>query len=169
VDEDSLRRPQPVCMLLACCNPSKLKGTVQLFHKKWGYNIRVTLEEEAGPSGSAPPPAPHAPGEDDDDEDVDDLSPLDEEWDNQGHKAAPAPDGAAPGSRAATEVPADAAPSPMAMDEAVAAAEPADAQVVAGQAEASEGLGALDQGATSPRGARGRSRLRRWRGGPPRS
>jgi hypothetical protein len=34
VDEDSLRYRQPVRMHIACRNPDKLKGVIQLFHKK---------------------------------------------------------------------------------------------------------------------------------------
>jgi hypothetical protein len=37
VDEASIHSRQPVRMLLACRNPDKLKGSVQLFHKKLGY------------------------------------------------------------------------------------------------------------------------------------
>jgi hypothetical protein len=58
IDEDSLKRPMPVRMLLACRNPTKLKGTVQLFHKKWGYNIGVAVEAPAGPSGGSSPRHP---------------------------------------------------------------------------------------------------------------
>jgi hypothetical protein len=56
VDEDSIRLQQPAHMLLACCNPDKLKGAVQLFHKKLGYSIGVCVEDLAGPAGSSPPP-----------------------------------------------------------------------------------------------------------------
>ena len=50
VDEDSIRHRQPVRMLLACRNPDKLRGSVQLFHKKLGYNIGVHVEPATGAS-----------------------------------------------------------------------------------------------------------------------
>jgi hypothetical protein len=86
VEEESIRRRQPVHMLIACRNPDKLKGTIQLFHKKLGYNIGVHVEGAAGASGSAPPPPPRAGPEDDDDDDddVDDLGPSRKEWDELG-------------------------------------------------------------------------------------
>jgi hypothetical protein len=77
VDEDSIRRCQPVRMLFACRNPDKL-GSVQLFHKKLSYNIGVHVECAVGASSSTPPPPPPAGPADDDkdeDDDVDDLSP----------------------------------------------------------------------------------------------
>jgi hypothetical protein len=114
IDEDSLKRPQQVHMLLACRNPAKLKGTVQLFHKKWGYNIRVAVEAPTGPFGGSSPPAHHKPGEDDDDDDVDDLSPSEGEWDDLGKKDAARKAGAALGAPPAA--PAAAPPAPMDTD-----------------------------------------------------
>ncbi|KAK1662940.1 hypothetical protein QYE76_051099 [Lolium multiflorum] len=111
VDEDSIRRRQPVRMLLACRNPDKLRGSVQLFHKKLGYNIGVHVEPATGASTSAPPPPPQGGPEDDedeDDDDVDDLSPSRKEWDELGARdqaraaAAGAPSAAPPGDAAAT-------------------------------------------------------------------
>jgi hypothetical protein len=78
VDEASIHSRQPVRMLLACRNPDKLKGSVQLFHKKLGYCIRVHVEAAGGPSSFAShPPPPMGPEDDDedDDDDMDDLSP----------------------------------------------------------------------------------------------
>ncbi|XP_051177789.2 uncharacterized protein [Lolium perenne] len=111
IDEDSLKRPMPVRMLLACRNPAKLKGTVQLFHKKWGYNIGVAVEAPAGPSGGSSPPAPHKPGDDDDDEDVDDLSPSEGEWDDLGEQDAARKADAPPVAPPAAPAPAPQAPS----------------------------------------------------------
>jgi hypothetical protein len=56
VDEESIRLRQSVHMLLACRNLDKLKGAVQLFHKKLGYNIGMCVEDFVGPAGSVPPP-----------------------------------------------------------------------------------------------------------------
>ncbi|KAK1665856.1 hypothetical protein QYE76_054015 [Lolium multiflorum] len=58
VDEGSLRCRQPVRMRIACRNPDKLKGVVQVFHKKQGFSIGIHVESLAGPSGSAPPRSP---------------------------------------------------------------------------------------------------------------
>jgi hypothetical protein len=125
VDEDSIRRRQPVRMLLACRNPDKLRGSVQLFHKKLGYSIGVHVEPDSGASTSAPPPPPQVGPEDDDDEDdddVDDLSPSRKEWDELGARdkaraaAAGAPTAAPPAGAAATpatEVLAPAASAPV--------------------------------------------------------
>jgi hypothetical protein len=44
VDEESLLRRQPVRIYIACRNPDKLKGVVQLFHRKRGFNIGVHVE-----------------------------------------------------------------------------------------------------------------------------
>nr|XP_051212072.1 uncharacterized protein LOC127329627 [Lolium perenne] len=80
VDEVSLRCRQPVRMRIACRNPDKLQGVVQVFHKKQGFSIGVHVEPLAGQSGSAPPRSPPRPPhprdeEEEDDDDVDDLSP----------------------------------------------------------------------------------------------
>ena len=82
VDVRSLKARGPVRMQLACRNPEKLKGVVQLFHKSRGYNIGVRVEPEPRvvAPGPPPPPAP-GPGSDSDDDDDDILSPSKEEWD----------------------------------------------------------------------------------------
>jgi hypothetical protein len=149
IDEDSLKRPMPVRMLLACRNPAKLKGTVQLFHKKWGYNIGVAVEAPAGPSGGSSPPAPHKPGDDDDDEDVDDLSPSEGEWDDLGEQDAARKADAPP-----VAPPAAPAPAPQAPSDAVGGS-PAPCQDAPGEgglALSPTGLPSLDQyGSNLPR------------------
>ncbi|XP_071678493.1 uncharacterized protein [Lolium perenne] len=116
VDEDSIRRRQPVRMLLACRNPDKLRGSVQLFHKKLGYNIGVHVEPDSGASTSAPPPPPQAGPEDDDDEDdddVDDLSPSRKEWDELGARdQARAAAAGAPSAAPSVDAPVDVAATP---------------------------------------------------------
>ncbi|KAK1686642.1 hypothetical protein QYE76_047490 [Lolium multiflorum] len=116
VDEDSIRRRQPVRMLLACRNPDKLRGSVQLFHKKLGYNIGVHVEPASGASTSAPPPPPQAGPEDDedeDDDDVDDLSPSRKEWDELGARdQARAAASGAPSAAPPVDAPVDAAATP---------------------------------------------------------
>ncbi|KAM0830857.1 hypothetical protein ACQ4PT_065941 [Festuca glaucescens] len=151
VDEESLKRPQPVRMLLACRNPAKLKGTMQLFHKKWGYNIGVAVEAPAGPSGGPSPPAHHKPGDDDDDDDVDDLSLSEGEWDDLGEKDAARKAGAAPGGMPAAPAPAAAPPAPMDTDGGSTPSRQ-DAPGEGGLQHSPAGLASLDQyGSNLPR------------------
>ncbi|KAK1678678.1 hypothetical protein QYE76_039526 [Lolium multiflorum] len=88
VDLDSLTRRAPVRMRIACRNPSKLHGLVQLFHKNEGFNVGIRVEQPPS-SSSALPPAP--PRNDDDnnsmgeDDDHDSLGDKDE-WRRLGEK-----------------------------------------------------------------------------------
>ncbi|KAK1607529.1 hypothetical protein QYE76_031202 [Lolium multiflorum] len=101
VDEGSLRGRQPVRMRIACRNPDKLKGVVQVFHKKQGFNIGIHVESLDGPSGSAPPRSPPQPShprdEDEDDDDMDDLSPSRRESEEREDRARAHEGGSPPG------------------------------------------------------------------------
>ncbi|KAK1664918.1 hypothetical protein QYE76_053077 [Lolium multiflorum] len=101
VDEGSLRCRQPVRMRIACRNPDKLKGVVQVFHKKQGFSIGIHVESLAGPSGSVPPRSPPQPShprdEDEDDDNMDDLSPSRRESEEREDRARAHEGGSPPG------------------------------------------------------------------------
>jgi hypothetical protein len=92
VFEESIKGQGPVRMLLACRNPEKLNGVVQLFHKSLGYSvgIKVVGDPRLGSTSSPPPPPPRGPADDldDDDEDSGGESLSEGEWCELGKKDA---------------------------------------------------------------------------------
>jgi hypothetical protein len=56
VDLSSLARRTPVTIQIACRNPSKIHGLVQVFHKNGRFNVGIRVEQPPA-SSSVPPPA----------------------------------------------------------------------------------------------------------------
>jgi hypothetical protein len=58
VDLDTLSRPKPVRMRIACRDPAKLNGYAQLFHRMEGFNIGIRVDPPRGSAGAPHPPPP---------------------------------------------------------------------------------------------------------------